>query len=180
VYYGDASRVDLLRAAGAERARVLVVAVDEPQKAQEIAEHARKHFPHLAVLARARGRAEAYGLLDLGLEGVYRETFDTSLRLGADVLSLLGWSAHRARRSAQVFRRMDEAGLREMAAVRGDQARLIATARERIALLERVLQEDKDEHQELRDPGWELNPDRDVRAREEPAVEARSADPAER
>jgi hypothetical protein len=90
--------------------------------------------------ARAHGRSEAYELLDLGVEGVYRETFETSLRLGADVLSMLGTPPHAAWRAAQAFRRHDEATLHELARLRGDDAALRATARARIAELATLLQ----------------------------------------
>ena len=156
VYYGDASRHDLLHAAGAGKARVLVIAVDDHNKAMEIAHLARKHFPHLAVLARARGRTEAQDMVEAGLEGVYRETFDTSLRVGADALRLLGWNGHRAARAAQLFRRHDEAAMVELASMRSDQAHMVATARERIATLEQVLTADLADREELQDHGWDL------------------------
>lgn len=155
VYYGDASRLDLLTAAGAARAQVLILAIDDHAKAQEIAHLAHKHFPQLAILARARGRAEAYDLLDCHVEGVYRETFDTSLRVGVDALRLLGVSSHRAHRAAQTFRRVDEAGLLELAAVRHDQERLVRTARERVALLEKTLATDRAHARELAEQGWD-------------------------
>lgn len=158
VYYGDGSRLDLLRAAGAGRAKLLIVAVDEPAKALEIVHTARRHFPGLKILARARGRAEAYELLDLGIEGVYRETYDTSLRVGVDALRLLGWHGHRAVRAARTFRRYDEDGLAEMARLRHDQAALVTTARERIRELEEILQADQAEAKELQaDPGWDAD-----------------------
>jgi monovalent cation:H+ antiporter-2, CPA2 family len=142
VYFGDASRLDLLRAAGAERAKLLVVAVDDPLKVEEIVHMARSHFPHLAVLARARGRVDAYALYEAGVEGVYRETFDASLRMGVDAMRLLGASHHRATRAARTFRRHDEAAVRELASLRTDQAALIHGARERLDALERVLRRD--------------------------------------
>ncbi|MCK6504934.1 monovalent cation:proton antiporter-2 (CPA2) family protein [Myxococcota bacterium] len=167
VYYGDASRLDLLRAAGAAKARVLVVAVDDHGKAMEIVHLARKHFPQLAILGRARGRTEAQDLVEVGVEGVYRETFDTSLRVGADALRLLGWNAHRATRATQLFRRHDEAAMVDLAGMRGDQDRMVASARERIANLERVLQADLAEREELQDHGWDQEHARKVHAADE-------------
>lgn len=155
VFYGDASRLDLLRAAGAGTAKILVVAVDEHAKVVEIIHTAHKHFPHLTILARARGRTEAYELLDLGVEQVYRETFDTSLRLGQDALRVLGAHAHLAHRAARTFHQYDEQSVRLLAAVRNDQAQLVKTARERITALEETLQNDRAGHRGFPDHGWD-------------------------
>jgi CPA2 family monovalent cation:H+ antiporter-2 len=173
VHYGDASRLDLLRAAGAEKAKVLVVAVDDHDKAVQIVDVAKKHFPHLQIVARARGRSEAYDLLERDIAGVYRETFDTALRVGQDVRHLLGHPAHAALRSARTFRRYDESGLRAMAAVRHDQVALQTTARDRIRELEEILGRDQgDAARALDDDAWDAEPLREasrtaVRAAEE-------------
>jgi monovalent cation:proton antiporter-2 (CPA2) family protein len=167
VFYGDASRVDLLHAAGAQEARVLVVAVDEPEKVAEIVETARKHFPHLHILARARGRTEAYGLLDQEVAGVYRETFDAALRAGADALRLLGVPAHAAHRVARTFREHDERSLRELAAVRHDEQGLVTRARERLRDFERLMAAEG-HHQDgevLTDRGWDSEPLREAAQR---------------
>ncbi|MEM1029821.1 MAG: monovalent cation:proton antiporter-2 (CPA2) family protein [Myxococcota bacterium] len=120
VYYGDASRVDLLRSAGAAEAKVLVLAVDRPEKTLELARTAKTHFPHLKVIARARGRIDAYDLLEAGVDHVHRETFDTALEVGVDVLRALGRRAYRARRAASSFKRNDEALLRRLAGLHRD------------------------------------------------------------
>jgi monovalent cation:proton antiporter-2 (CPA2) family protein len=153
-HYGDASRLDLLHAAGAGTARVLVVAVDDPAKAMEIVHVARKHFPHLAILARAKGRTEAYDLFELGIEGVYRETFDTALRVGSDVMRLLGTPAHAALRAARLFRGYDEQALRDLAIHRGDQA-FVSKVRERIRDVEQVLRADHAGTTIEGDVGWD-------------------------
>lgn len=162
VFYGDASRLDLLRAAGAERAKLLIVAVDDHQKVMQIVHEVHKHFPHLTLLARARGRSEAYELIEAGVAQVYRETFDSSLRLGVDAMRLLGVSGHRAVRLARTFRRYDEEGMFEMAAIHHDEAQLVRTARERISLLEQALQSDLDSRGELEDDGWDAEPLREA------------------
>jgi monovalent cation:proton antiporter-2 (CPA2) family protein len=112
--YGDAAREDLLRAAGAESARVLVVAVDDQDKAIQIVETARRAFPHLKVLARAYDRRHVYELMKAGADGIERETFEAALRLGAATLRTLGYGTHRAERAAGLFRRYDELGLAAM------------------------------------------------------------------
>jgi voltage-gated potassium channel Kch len=156
VYYGDASRLDLLESAKAGEAKLLIVAVDEHEKAREIVRLAKKHFPALKILCRARGRTEAYELLELGVEQIYRETFDSSLRLGEDALQLLGFHPYQARRAVQFFRKHDEASVRELAKHRHDLNTLVQSARERVAALEEVLKQDAAEAKQLEDHGWDV------------------------
>ncbi len=155
VAYGDASRLDLLRAAGAAHAKILIVAVDEHAKTVEIIHVVKRHFPHLKIFARARGRTEAYELFDIGIEHVYRETFDTSLRLGVDALKMLGRHGAAAYRAGRTFRKHDEATLREFASLRNDQASLRTTSRDRIRNLEEALKADLDEVQEVEEHSWD-------------------------
>ncbi len=143
VFFGDASRLDLLSAAGAGHAKILAVAVDDPVKVKEIVHLARVHFPHLAILARARGRGEAYELVEHEVEGVYRETFDSALRAGVDALRLLGTPAAMAWRAARIFARHDEESIQVLAEHRGDQARLVHGSRERTLMLEAALRADR-------------------------------------
>ena len=96
VFYGDASRADLLRAAGAHEAKLLVVAVEEPGKARQIVEIAERDFSHLKLLVRATNRREAYELYDMGVEHVFRDKLDSSLRLGVEALRHLGIRGYRA------------------------------------------------------------------------------------
>jgi voltage-gated potassium channel Kch len=151
VFYGDASRLDLLRAAGADNARVLVIALDDPEKIIEVAETARKHFPHLSVFCRAVGRTHAYELLEAGFDRVYRETLDTSLRIGGDVISELGIPAFETLRRVRRFRRHDEEALRELSGRREDATAYIRLVRQQAAALEQVLSSD------LEDMGTELD-----------------------
>jgi monovalent cation:proton antiporter-2 (CPA2) family protein len=155
VYYGDPTRLDLLRAAGIGSARVLVVALDQPERNIAMARAVRQHFPDVAIFARAEDRNDAYELMDLGVTHVYRETLDTALRVGVDVMGALGRRTHAAVRAARTFRRHDEAALEELAAVRGDRARLLGVARARIAELERMLQVDTEEPDLERDAAWD-------------------------
>ncbi len=155
VFYGDASREDLLRSAGAEQARLLIVALDSGEKCAELVATARRLFPHLTLLTRVPGRGAAYELLDAGLEHVFRDKLDSSLRTGVEALRLLGFRGYQAHRAAQTFRRHDEAALRELAAMRHDQALYINTARQRIRDLEELLQNDLRDAAESRDAGWD-------------------------
>lgn len=156
VFYGDATRLDLLRAAGAEEASLLILAIDDPKKILEMVETANKHFPQLKILARASDRPDAYDLLDAGVEHVYRETFDSSLRMGIDALRLLGFRSFQASRSARRFRCDDEEALRELAGMRHDQQVYLSRARERIRTLEETLLGEQRDTYEARNAGWDI------------------------
>jgi glutathione-regulated potassium-efflux system protein KefB len=142
VYYGDAERLDLLRAAGASEARVLVVAVDDREKAAEIVEAAKAEFPHLIVLARAFDRRHAYELMNRGADNVERETFEGGLALGAETLRRLGWRGYRAERAARFFRRHDERMLEELRPLWGDEERFSLAVRESSPRMEDLLRSD--------------------------------------
>jgi voltage-gated potassium channel Kch len=154
-YYGDASRHDLLHIAGAGKAKLLVLALDDHDKIVEMVRLSKKHFPNLTILARASGRNEAYELLDEGVEHVYRETLDTSLRMAVDALRALGQRAYHARRAAKTFRRHDEESVHELARMRHDRKAYISTARQRIQDLEQLLLSELSDEGESRDAGWD-------------------------
>jgi monovalent cation:proton antiporter-2 (CPA2) family protein len=176
VFYGDAGRVDLLRAAGAEHARVLVVAVDRRDKALEIVRTAQEHFPDLKILCRAFGRPHAYELLDAGVEHIYRDTLDTSLILGIDALCMLGYRRHQALRAARRFRRHDEDSVRELAPMWKDRKAYIVRARELIRSVEQVI---RDEVRQSRHPDLDAAWDTDSLVDEygEPSQKSQSRDP---
>ncbi|HET6345236.1 MAG TPA: NAD-binding protein, partial [Myxococcota bacterium] len=111
VFYGDASRLDLLRAARAETARVFVLAIDDMAASLRIVEAVHKHFPNLTIVARAHNRQHAYSLMNLGIEHVVRETFDGSLSMTHSVLSELGLPFSDTQRAIDRFREHDEAML---------------------------------------------------------------------
>lgn len=115
VYFGDAGQIDLLHAAGADSAKLFIVAVESTTQSKHIVRRVKKHFPHLTVLARAADRNHAQSLLRLGADHVFRESFDSSINLGVETLKALGMRANQAYRAGQVFRRHDEAVLREQA-----------------------------------------------------------------
>lgn len=155
VFYGDASRHDLLHAAGAGEAELLIVAVDDPGKTLAIVETARKHYPNLKIMARSVGWNDSYDLLDAGIGDVYRETLDSALRMAADALHQLGFRRYQALRAAKTFRRHDERYLRELAAMRHDRKELIRGAKQRIEDLEKLLQEEIENVGKHKDLGWD-------------------------
>jgi glutathione-regulated potassium-efflux system ancillary protein KefC len=129
VHYGDATRLDLLKTAGAATARVLVIAVDDIAQNIEIAELAREHFPQLTVVARARNVQHYYQLHEAGVRHIERETFDSALMSARSVLELTGMEPHAARRQAMRFRRHNIEVLDRMVPLRGDEGALIAAAK---------------------------------------------------
>ena len=155
VFYGDACRVDLLKAAGADQADTIVIAIDEHDRVMTLVQTVQKHFPHLRIIARARGRLQAYELLDAGVTHVHRETLDTSLRMGVDVLRSLGFRAYQAERASRMFRRHDEASLAELRRVRFDQKDYFSAVREQINYLERTMQDDLGFEGNPTDAGWD-------------------------
>jgi voltage-gated potassium channel Kch len=142
LYYGDATRLELLRAAGAEEARTLVVAIDDEDAALRLVQTARRHFPNLAIVARARNRVHAYRLLDLGVTSVFRETFSSSLEMAERTLQTLGFSDGRAKRAIDVFRAHDERAVRAVFALHRDEKALMAMAQEYGKELERIFVDD--------------------------------------
>jgi Kef-type K+ transport system membrane component KefB/voltage-gated potassium channel Kch len=145
-FYGDASRLDLLQAAGAARAKLFVLAIDDEAKAIEIIQTVQREFPRLKILARATSRQHAYEIIRLGVNQVYRETLDSALHLSVDALRELGMDERRARRVAEIFREHDEASVRDMARLGKVDDAYISIARKHVENLERALQSDAELH----------------------------------
>ncbi|WP_426578100.1 glutathione-regulated potassium-efflux system protein KefB [Xenorhabdus stockiae] len=125
VYYGDASELELLRSAGADRAKAIVITCNEPEDTMTIVRLCQQHFSHLHITARARGRFEAHELLQSGVQDFSRETFSSALEVGRKTMIGLGIHPHRAYRAQQHFRRLDMRMLRElMPHLQGDVAHI--------------------------------------------------------
>ena len=155
-FYGDAGRIDLLRAAGAETARILIVAIDDREKANEIVESVREAFPHLTVLARAFDRRHAYALLERGAKVVERELFEGGLAMASSALVALGWRAYRAERAARLFRRHDLRLFEELRGVWSDEASYISAVRESSPRMDDLLRADiKRLQPQAADSGWD-------------------------
>jgi glutathione-regulated potassium-efflux system ancillary protein KefC len=155
VYYGDATRLDLLRTAGAASARILVIAVDDPDRSVEIAEMARDNFPQLTIVARARNVQHYYRLHELGVRLIERETFDSALMSARSALETLGWEPHQARNLALRFRRHNVEQLRAMAPHHADEARLIAAAKQGRQQLEALFALEREQARERQArAGW--------------------------
>jgi len=142
-YFGDASRLDLLRAAKADRASILVIAIDDIESSMKCAEIAKQHFPRLKIFARARNRLHAYQLLDLGITRVWRETFHSSADMAGRVLTELGLPDSTAEETVRIFTMHDERLMRRAAAHHADMPKLIEIARDGRAELRSLFEQDR-------------------------------------
>ena len=145
VYYGDASRHELLQSAGAADAKLIIIALEPSEKRLEMIETIKKHFPDLRMFVRAKNRYDAYDLMNAGMLHVYRETLDTSLRMGVDVIKMLGHKGYPAVKAAKKFFHHDEENLKKLAAIR-DTEEYILTARSYIEELDQMLRADMDQN----------------------------------
>ncbi|HEX4674028.1 MAG TPA: monovalent cation:proton antiporter-2 (CPA2) family protein [Steroidobacteraceae bacterium] len=143
VYYGDASRLDLLRAAGAETAKIFVLAIDDVDASIRTAQLIRAQFPKLKIFARARNRQHSFALMDAGVTHIIRETLLSSLDLAASVLQELGETQASARGVVRKFRQHDEATLAAQYAVKEDETKFRATTQESAKQLEKLFETDE-------------------------------------
>lgn len=142
VYFGDAGRLDLLRAAGADRAKLLVLAIDDVEASIKTVETVIRHFPHLNIVARARNRRHAHKLMDLGITHIFRETLLSSLAMSERVLEMLGFDQEEVRRVIDTFAERDKRLLDEQHAIHHDEERLIQSAKDTARELESLLRND--------------------------------------
>lgn len=153
VYYGDASRIDMLRSTGAEQARLLIIAVDDPDMVLSIANLAKQHFPHLTILARARGMGEAMELMDHGITLFQRETLESALLLGEVALKKLGYGAFQAKQMTHIFRDHDAALLQQLHQTDALDKRIHLSRKARTELAQ-ILTADEEELQHFREHAW--------------------------
>lgn len=159
-FYGDASRLDLLRSAGIERAKLLILAIDDAEKTLEIVDTVQKHFPHVRILARAYDRIHAYALLNKGVQDVTIETAGSALEVGRQALERLGFRRHRAFQLAQRFKRYNDQSIRDLARVydEADEQTYLRHAKNWMAALEQTLSSDQSPIMREVDRGWEAPP----------------------
>ena len=143
VFYGDASRLDLLRAAGAQSARALVLAIDDVEASLRTAAVVREQFPQLRIFARARSRQHVFALMDLGVTEIVRETYASSLEMAASVLEALGETPASSREAVRRFRDHDQKTLLAQYQVKEDEEKFLATTRAAAQQLERLFEADQ-------------------------------------
>ncbi|HTR18193.1 MAG TPA: monovalent cation:proton antiporter-2 (CPA2) family protein [Acetobacteraceae bacterium] len=144
VYFGNPARVEVMRAAGAETARVLVIALDDLDETRMVAEMAKRHFRHLTIYARARNRRHAHSLMGIGIAGIVRETFFSSLRLTEMVLETLDVPPDSARRAIELFREHDERTMFATYAIASDEVRLIQSTQQAAEELKALFEADRE------------------------------------
>ncbi|MEP6658106.1 MAG: monovalent cation:proton antiporter-2 (CPA2) family protein, partial [Betaproteobacteria bacterium] len=142
VYYGDASRLDLLKAARAGQAKLFILAIDDVEASMRAANVVRKHFPQLPILARARNRVHYFRLRDLGIQVIERETFQSSLEIAHQALLRSGFGRDAAERAIRFFERHDRQQLDAQYAVHQDEAQLIQTSMQASAQLQELFEAD--------------------------------------
>lgn len=163
-FYGDATRPEILEAAQIQHARAFVLAIDNVEASLRIAEHVMQRYPKVKIYARARDRAHAYRLLDLGITTLRRETFLSALDLTQQLLTGLGFSESLAQRTVKTFRTHDERRLIEDYKLASDVEKLQERARSDSVMLEKLMQEDSEEEARAANPPLVDTKARDVKA----------------
>jgi voltage-gated potassium channel Kch len=143
VYFGDPTRADMLRAAGAEQAKLLVIALDDPPAVVRTVEVAKHNFPNLAILARARNRWYAHLLMDRDVDGQVRDTYFSSLEMSRIALTTLGIDPAAAERAVTLFREHDEANLIKTHAFYRDEKQNIQSQKQAADELASLFEADK-------------------------------------
>ena len=146
LFFGDATRLELLQSANTAAARLFVLAIDDPEDSVKCAELVRRHFPNVPIIARARNRTHAHRFMDLGIKRFYRETWHTSLEMAQQALLQLGFAASDVAMSISKFRDHDLALLKRQHGVYQDQAKLVQTSREASAELQSLFESDRGGH----------------------------------
>lgn len=155
VYYGDVTRLDLLEAAGAEQAELLIISIGDIEKSSELVELVQKHYPHLKIAASGSDRSSVYQLMDMGVPKIRRETFGSALELGQDALNLLGFDPYEAYRLMRIFRKRDEDMMPELYSMhRKDEEQYVSMYQKHNSDLEELMKLDQGEDQEELDKAW--------------------------
>jgi len=172
VFYGDATRVDLLESAGAAQAKVLINAIDDVEANLQLTALAKEHFPNLKIIARARDVDHWYQLRQLGVEAPERELFEGSLRVGREVLETLGLDAYEAREKADLFRRYNLKMLEATVANYEDTEFRIASMQRAKDMLSAAIEQDQERLASEQQQGWRGSID--GKAPENEVIEAKS------
>ncbi|WP_297206140.1 glutathione-regulated potassium-efflux system protein KefC [uncultured Pluralibacter sp.] len=156
VFYGDATRADLLESAGAAKAEVLINAIDDPKVSLELTEAAKEHFPNLEIIARARDVEHYIQLRHAGVKAAERETFEGALKSGRMALETLGLGAYEARERADMFRHFNVRMVEDMVdASENDEASFAAAIKRTSAMLTGIINEDRSKLSVVREHGWQ-------------------------
>ncbi|EXD37405.1 MULTISPECIES: monovalent cation:proton antiporter-2 (CPA2) family protein [Acinetobacter] len=143
LYYGDVTQPEILRAAGIEKARIFVLAVDDVEDNMNVARHIRLNYPEIKLFVRARDRHHVHLLRDLGIEHIWRETYLSSLGMAYRVLCDMGVSAEQAYENIETFRDYDEKLLARQQSIYTDEQKIVETHRNMLAELEHLFESDE-------------------------------------
>ena len=152
VFYGDAARLDLLHTAGLDRAKLLILAIDDAEKCSELVEAVRHRHPEIVILARAHSLHHAYELTQIGADEVFRETLDSAITMGAEALKAVGFRSYQAHRAARIFRKHERTAMGSLFRLWSQGESYWDHAREHVSELERMMQQD---FSEAVDHAWE-------------------------
>lgn len=155
VYYGDATRKELLEAAGIANAKLFIAAIDNPTVNLTMVELIRKNYPDLKILSRARNRVDAFELLEQGVNQFYRETLYTAVHLGVDALVEMGHRKYSATRQGQRFIKYDDETTRRIASKRHDKMAFLATMKDELEMQEELLKNDLQTNFKASDHSWD-------------------------
>lgn len=160
-FYGDANRHDLLEAAGAHKARMIIVALNDEDKIGELIATVRKHFPHLKIMVRALSRPHHFELINQGVDHTVHQHSGSAIELARSALIELGYRAHRATRVAEAFTQFDRQAANDIAAVHKDEKAFVTQVRRSISEIEDQFQEDQKRTSQSVDDAWDSNRIRD-------------------
>lgn len=155
VYFGDATRLDLLHAAGAGEAKILISAIRSTETNKMLYELCHEHFPNLEIMVRTKNRYEAFELMEAGVENIYRDHLDTSIRMGQEALQKLGFRAHTVLRLAAQFRKYDEDSLKVLVNFRNNREEYISKTRKQIEIQESLLSGELSRKFSFNDHAWD-------------------------
>ena len=158
VYYGDITRLDLLKAAGAETAELLIITINDVKKSKELIQLVRKHYPDLKISVSAYDRSTAYDFMDLGVKHIRRETFGSAVSLGQDALIQLGYGAYESHRLARLFWKKDGQMMPKLYKMhREDEENYISMYKQHNSDLEELISMDLNSNIEELDKAWTAN-----------------------
>jgi CPA2 family monovalent cation:H+ antiporter-2/glutathione-regulated potassium-efflux system ancillary protein KefC len=162
VYYGDITRLDLLEAAGAADAELIMITISNLEKSKQLVELLKKHFPKLKIAMSVADRASSYEIMDLGVSNVRRETFGSALELGQDALELLGFEPYEAYRKVRVFRKKDNEMTPELYKIhREDEEKYISMYQNHLVEIEELIKFDMSNNTDEVDKAWAvIDPDK--------------------
>lgn len=154
VYFGDATRLDLLEAAGAAQAELLIITLGDIEQAKQLVELAQKHYPQLKILVNANDREASFELMDLGINSSFRKTFGTALSMGKSALVALGVDAYKAHRLMHIFEHKDQAMVPELYQKRCEAESYISAYKQHHQQLEQLMIVDNQETLAELDKAW--------------------------